>query len=224
MSPRDRTRILMDQIRRLAGATRERNLSDRELLDRFVAKCDDAAFRALMDRYAYMVLRSCQRLLGEQGEAEDAFQATFVVLASKAATIRQGESLPSWLHSVAVRVAQRALRAAKRRRVHESQAAKPEVADPSEDLTVREAQAALEEELAALPEAYRVPLLQCNLLGRRREQVAHELGYSLRTLERRLETGLRLLKSRLTARGVEVPAGLLIVLLSGMGRCPGLDR
>src|SRR5262249_39020522 len=118
MEHRDRKNPLLDQIRRMATLEQLRQMPDRELLAQFVGQHDEAAFRVLMDRYGPMVLRVCKRILGNDHDAEDAYQTTFVVLTSEASAQHCLESVPAWLHSVAVRVAGNARRAAQCRRLH----------------------------------------------------------------------------------------------------------
>src|SRR5262245_46406521 len=103
MEARDHKNPLLDQIRRMATMQQLRQMPDRELLAQFVAQHDEAAFRVLMDRHGPMVLRVCKRILGNDHDAEDAFQATFVVFTSEAGAKSFPESVPAWLHSVAVR-------------------------------------------------------------------------------------------------------------------------
>src|SRR5262249_18766561 len=119
MEPRDRKNPLLDQIRRMAALEQLRQMPDRELLVQFVGQHDEPAFRVLMDRYGPMVLRVCKRILGNDHDAEDAYQATFVVLTSEAGAKRWQESVAAWLHGVAVRIAVNSRRAAQCRRLHE---------------------------------------------------------------------------------------------------------
>src|SRR5262245_19870746 len=118
----DRKNPLLDQIRRMAALEQLRQKPDHELLAQFAGQHNEAAFRVLIDRYGPMVLRVCKRILGNNDDAEDAYQATFVVLTSEAGAHRWQESVAAWLHGVAVRVSSTARRAAQRRRLHEQQA------------------------------------------------------------------------------------------------------
>jgi RNA polymerase sigma factor (sigma-70 family) len=204
---------LLFNLHRLLAPKGERSPPDDDLLQRFVDQRDETAFRTLIHRYGPLVHRVCRRVLGETNDVDDAFQATFIVFASRAASIRRG-SVAAWLHGVALRISHKARVASTRRRVHESNVPERVVPDVLEELTVREAGCLIEEELERMPEKYRVPLIECNLLGRKREVVAHQLGYSLSTLTRRLERGQTLLKRRLTARGVIIPTTLLAMMLS----------
>src|SRR5262245_17052694 len=173
---------LLDQLRRMVGLQQLRQMPDRELLAQFAGQGNEVAFRVLMDRYSPLVLRVCKRVLGNDHDAEDAYQAVFLILTSKAGSRHWPESVAGWLHGVAVHVACKARRAAQRRRLHESQTQEKKSSDPLTDVSMREAYGLLEEELARLPEKYRIPLIQCQLMGRRQDEVAHELGCSLRTL------------------------------------------
>src|SRR5215831_20518648 len=118
----ERKNLLLDQIRRMATQQQLRQLPDRELLAQFAGQGNQAAFGVLMDRYGSMVLRVCKRILGNDHDAEDAYQATFFVLASKAGLQLRQESLASWPHGIAVRTAREARRADQRRRLREQKA------------------------------------------------------------------------------------------------------
>ncbi len=189
-------------------------LADRVLLDRFVKHRDETAFAALVARHGGMVLGICRRTLRHAHDAEDACQATFLVLARKAGAIRKMESLPSWLHGVAYHVATNLRRDMARRNAREASLTEPFGADAPADISQREAQAVLDEELARLPAKYRAPLVLCYLEGKTRDEAAQELGWSLGTLKGRLERGRELLRRRLTRRGLTFSAALLSTLLT----------
>ena len=157
-------------VRQLCGPT------DRDLLAGFASRGDHAAFAELVRRHGPMVLRTCRRTLRHEEDAEDAFQATFLVLAEKAGSVRKTEALGSWLHGVAHRVALRARRDAGRRRAHEREARPMPTTAGTRDADWREVQAALDEEIRALPEKYRAPFVLCFLEGRSRAEAAAELG------------------------------------------------
>jgi RNA polymerase sigma factor (sigma-70 family) len=180
--------------------------TDHELLELYRARRDEAAFAALVARHGPLVLGVCGRLLRHSEDAEDAFQATFLVLARKAADLRAGAPLGNWLYGVASRLARHARRARGRRQTHERLSLpRPRPADvPAE----AEALGALDEELTRLPEPLRAPLLLCYLGGRTQRQAAAQLGWSVATLRRRLEQGRERLRLRLARRGV-APAALL---------------
>ncbi len=187
----------LNQLLRLAEP-----VTDHELLDQLPR--DGAAFAELVRRHGSAVLGICRRVLGHEQDAEDAFQATFLVLARKALSIRREESLGAWLFGVGRHIALRLRDKERRRRRHEAAAGRPETTKPgpNEELT------ALDEEIERLPAKYRTPLVACLLAGRTQEEAARELGWSLNTLKRRLGRARELLRARLTARGMS--AGVLV--------------
>jgi RNA polymerase sigma factor (sigma-70 family) len=183
--------------------------ADADLLRRYVATRDESAFAALVKRYGPLVLGLCWRLLRHRQDAEDAFQAAFLVLARKAGAIRKSESLAGWLHRVAFRAATRLRAARSRRLARQAPLADVPQADSAEELTVRETQRALEEELNRLADRYRAPLLLCCVQGRTRDEAAQQLGWSLGVLRGRLDRGRELLRARLARRGIALSAALL---------------
>jgi RNA polymerase sigma factor (sigma-70 family) len=185
-------------------------LSDRQLLERFTTGQDAEAFTLLVRRHGPLVWGVCRWVLHNWHNAEDAFQATFVVLARKAGSIRNQETVGGWLYRVAYRTAMKARAQAVTRQKHERQSDRPS-ADPLDELTGRELLAVLDEELLRLPASYREPLVLCYLEGQTRDQAARQLAWSLRTLKRRLEQGKKLLATRLARRGLTLSAGLLVV-------------
>src|SRR5262249_52111004 len=138
MDTPDRKNLLLDQIRRMATLQQLRQMSDRDLLAQFAGQDNEAAFRVLMDRYGPIVLRVCKRILGNDHDAEDAYQATFFVLASRAGSKHWRESVSSWLHGVAVRTARKARCADQRRRLREQKALEKKDVDSSADGSLRE--------------------------------------------------------------------------------------
>src|SRR5262245_23429350 len=187
------------QIRRWAGADTP---SDRILLERYVKSKDDSAFAELVKRHGATVLGLCRRTLQHAQDAEDAFQATWVVLARKAGSIRRQESVGGWLYSVAFRVANKLRATAARRRAREAalgDAAHPAVLD---DLSWRDVQLVLSEELNRLADKYRAPLLLCYLQGKTRDEAARQLGWGLGVLRGRLDRGREILRGRLLHRGL----------------------
>src|SRR5688572_18491544 len=153
-----------------------RGAADRELLRRVAAGADEAAFRVVAERHGPMVFGVCARLLGNRHDAEDALQATFLVLARRAGSVRQSESLASWLHGVARRVALRLRRADRRRTAREQAAAAPDAHAPADSLAWAEVRAGLDEELGRLPVAYREVLVLCYLEGLTRDEAGQRLG------------------------------------------------
>jgi RNA polymerase sigma factor (sigma-70 family) len=161
------------------------NQSDRQLVEQFLARRDEAVFAALMHRHGPMVYRVCWRLLQQEQDVEDAFQATFLLLAQKLHTIRKYDSLASWLHGVAHRVALKAKAQTTLRRRHEEQASASQSVPPDE-VTWRELRKALDAALTQLPDKWRLPLILCYLEGRTQDEAAGHLGWSRTTLQRRL--------------------------------------
>jgi RNA polymerase sigma factor (sigma-70 family) len=197
------------QVRKLVAAERARQLSDRELLRLYAAQRDEGAFAALVRRHGPMVLRVCLGRLGNWQDAEDACQATFLVLAHQAGSPRWQESVAPWLYRVAYRLAGKARAAAARRSAHECRAGHRAAVDLLADVSARECQEVLDDELVRLPEKYRAPLVLCCLQGNDREEAARRLGWPVGVVKSRLEQGRELLRSRLTRRGLTVPAALL---------------
>jgi RNA polymerase sigma factor (sigma-70 family) len=207
------TAMLLRQLLGLGAGRDPAGASDAELIHGFVTRADEGAFEILLQRHGPMVLHVCRRALPNLQDAEDAFQATFLVLARKAGSLRRPEAVGNWLYGVAYRVARSARAAAGRRSAHEGRTAPARAADPVAEITLREAQQVLDAELNRLPEKYRAPLVLCCLEGMARDEAARQLGWRLGTLKSRLERGRQLLRLRLTRRGVALPAALSTVLL-----------
>jgi RNA polymerase sigma factor (sigma-70 family) len=195
-------------IRKLAEGPYGAKYAERELLERFVMERDEAAFAALVRRHGAMVLRLCRRVLQNEADAEDAFQATFLVLSRKAASLRLEDPLAGWLHGVAYRIAHKARIGAARRRKHESRLAARHSSDPLNELTLREAHEILDQELLRLPDKFRLPLVLCYLEGLTRGEAAHQLGWPASVLKSRLEQARELLRRRLPSRGLRLSGAL----------------
>jgi RNA polymerase sigma factor (sigma-70 family) len=195
---------VLHYVRGRAAAEQARGVTDHDLLGRFVSTRDADAFAALVDRHAARVLGVCRRVLGGEQDAEDAFQATFLVLARQARSLRNGEALASWLHGVAYRTAVSAKRAAARRRLHERQAPTRSPADPARELAWREVQAVLEGEVARLAPAYRAPFVLCIFEGKSEKEAARQLGLKEGTVSSRLARARGRLRRRLAQRGIEL--------------------
>jgi RNA polymerase sigma factor (sigma-70 family) len=179
-------------------------LTDRQLLERFAVGDREQAepyFAALIKRHGPMVLHTCQSILHDRPDAEDAFQATFLVLARKARSLWIRDSLGPWLFEVACRVAACARSAALRRRKHEREAARMG-ATTMEDKTWDDRSAALYEELRRLPDRYRAAVVLCDLEGLTQERAAQLLGWPAGTVRSRLARGRQRLRDRLTRRGL----------------------
>ncbi len=207
--------ILLHHLRRLAAKGQAQALSDQELLERFIACRDEAAFAELVKRHGPVVLSVCRSVLRHQQDAEDAFQATFLVLARKAASTRRPAVVGSWLHGVAYRLAHKARQQAVRRRQHERQTAeRTPAATVMDDWTWGELRAVLHEEIERLPEKYRLPLLLCYWEGLTQEEAARRAGWTKASLRERLERAREMLRSRLVRRGLATAVPLLAVGLS----------
>ena len=205
---------VLRQVRKLAGSPPAGPTSDAELLERFVRTSDAAAFEALVARHGALVWRVCRRVLGNDHDAEDAWQATFLVLARGARSVRNPGALAGWLHGVAFRLAQKARLAAGRRRTREQNAVYQPVMAPCQEAAWRELGRLIEEAVHALPERYKAPILLCYWQGRTNEEAARQLGWAPGTLKARLAKARRLLHERLRARGVTLPAGVVALLLA----------
>jgi RNA polymerase sigma factor (sigma-70 family) len=205
--------LLLKHVRKLAADADAGRTPDCELLGRFAAERDEAAFTTLVRRHGPMTLRVCRRILHHQHEAEDVCQATFLVLASKAASRNWQASIASWLHRVAYHLAIKANAAAARRWSRERQALHRPAPNPLDTITGRELQAVLDEELGRLPEKFRTPLVLCYLEGATREEAALQLRCPLSTLKSRVERGRELLQIRLAKRGLELASVLSTAVL-----------
>ena len=185
-------------------------MTDGQLLEQFLERRGEdaeAAFAALVDRHGAMVLRVCRQILGAHEDAEDAAQATFLVLAKRAGTISRRESLGCWLHGVAIRVAANVRIAAARRRHRERRGGEMRAVGHSVEADLaaidnHEDWAALHDELRSLPQSFREPLILCYLDGLSQEQAAAQLRCPLGTIQSRLARGREKLKARLEKRGV----------------------
>jgi RNA polymerase sigma factor (sigma-70 family) len=204
---------VLRHIRQLIGPRSSESLTDGQLLERFVKTQDESAFETLLQRHGPMVLGLCRSILHDAHDADDAFQATFLVLARKASSIRKSPSVASWLYGVAHRTALRAKINSAKRRVKERQAGDMSHSDDVGELGRQELRSVVHEELQRLPEKYRAPLVLCYLEGKTNESAASELGWPAGSMAKRLSRGRDLLRERLAYRGVALPAGMLAVVL-----------
>ncbi len=200
-------------IQHLLVEGRLASLPDGELLEQFLRGRDEAAFAALVERHGPMVLGTCRAVLRDADAAEDAFQATFLVLVCKARSIRGHGALASWLYQVAHRIALQAGTEAARRRRRERLAGQVRATDGNRVEPDDEWRAVLHEEIARLSDRHRLPLLLCDLEGKTHAQAAAELNCGEATVRRRLSGARDILRSRLTRRGVALTAGMLATTL-----------
>jgi RNA polymerase sigma factor (sigma-70 family) len=206
---------VIQHLRRAVLRQEATGVSDGHLLGCFLEHRDEAALEGLVHRHGPMVWGVCRRLLPNHHDAEDAFQATFLVLVRKAATIRPREMLANWLYGVAYHTARKARAVTARRGARERQVTSmPEPEAVPEDLWL-DLQPVLDQELSRLPDKYRVPLVLCEFEGRAQKDVARQLGWPEGTLSGRLTRARRLLAERLSRRGVVLSTGALAAILSG---------
>jgi RNA polymerase sigma factor (sigma-70 family) len=205
---------VIDHLRKAVLLPDGGGLTDGQLLHRFIEAGDQVAFEALVRRHGPMVLGVCRRLLGHAHDAEDAFQATFLVLARKAASVVPREAVGNWLYGVAYHTALKAKAASARRRAKEKQVTvMPEPQAVQEDLW-QELLPLLDRELSRLPDKYRLPAVLCDLEGRSRREVALQLRIPEGTLSSRLTTARRLLARRLRQQGLALAGGALAAALA----------
>ena len=194
--------LVLWHIRKLAG---DDNATDRQLLHRFAAQHEEAAFEMLVERHGPAVLGLCRRILHHEQDAEDVFQATFLALARRASSIRRPDSLGCWLYGVASHLAFKVRASAARR--YKAELAR----HPGEPSAGQELCAALDEELSRLAKRYQAPIVLCYLEGKTRAEAARQLSCSLGTLKLRLSQGREILRQRLTRRGLTLSAVLAAV-------------
>jgi RNA polymerase sigma factor (sigma-70 family) len=206
---------VLRHVRRLVLPPVTQRLTDVQLLEGFRQRREEAAFAALMQRHGGLVWGVCRHVLGREQDAEDAFQATFLVLAERAATIRKGESLPSWLHGTAFRIAMRAKRDAGRRRAREAQTEAVSQAAPPSEGAWQELQAALDEEVQTLPQRQRAVFVLCALEGKSQAEAADALGWGSRAVSGTLARARQHLRVRLAARGITLSAVLAGIAVAG---------
>jgi RNA polymerase sigma factor (sigma-70 family) len=204
----DMNRVLW-HLRRAALLSAGDGPSDAQLLESFLARRDEAAFEALLRRHGPMVLGVCRRVLRNTHDAEDAFQATFLVFARKAGSIRSRQVVASWLYGVAYRTAMKARAMNAKRRAKERQAAEMGHPDIPAGETGEELLAQLDYALSRLPDKYRVPVVLCDLEGRSRKEVARLLGLPEGTLSWRLAQAKKLLAKKLSRHGLAISGASL---------------
>jgi RNA polymerase sigma factor (sigma-70 family) len=190
------------------------SLSDGQLLDRFVARHEEAVFEAIMQRHGSMVWGVCRRILRDHHDAEDAFQAAFLLLARKAASIQPREKVGNWLYGVAYQTARKARATRAKRRLREGQLlSMPERMMVPHDQPDALAEC-LDRELSRLPKKYRIPIALCELEGKTHRQAADQLGWPIGTVSARLSRARAMLAKRLSRPGLVLSSGSLSVLLA----------
>jgi RNA polymerase sigma factor (sigma-70 family) len=198
---------ILEHLRQWA-APEASSLSDGELLRRFCVHRESAAFAALMQRHAPLVWRVCRNVLRQEQDAEDAFQATFLVLAQSAGSIRKSTAVASWLHGTAYHIARRARRDAATRQTHERKGASMPPTQPVADSALREILAILDEEVQKLPPRQRAVFVLCALEGKSQVEAALQLSWKEGTISGTLSRAREQLRRRLARRGVELSAAL----------------
>src|SRR5262249_21125970 len=181
--------------------------TDGQLLASFINQRDEAAFEALLRRHGPMVFGVCRRLVGNHHDAEDAFQATFLVLARRASSVKPRERVANWLRGVALRTAMKAKSMTAKRRWREKQVTDMLEPELGRQEQWRDLQRLIDQELHGLPENYRLPILLCDLEGKSIKEATQQLGWPQGTLAGRLARARKLLAKRLANRGVVLSAG-----------------
>jgi RNA polymerase sigma factor (sigma-70 family) len=206
----DATSPIVRFIRGSMEDDRYKSFTDGQLLGRFLAERDEGAFRVLVSRHGSMVLDVCRNIVASEADAEDGFQATFLVLAQKAEAIRKHTSVASWLYGVAHRIALKTHRDYGRRQTHEARVQTRGHSDAPDELSWYEVKNVIYEELNKIAECYRSPLVLCYLEGKTQDEAAMLLDVSIATVKKRLERGRAILRVRLERRNLG-PVALLAV-------------
>jgi RNA polymerase sigma factor (sigma-70 family) len=206
---------ILRHIRALSATRSNEGRTDGELLRAFVDEKDEEAFAIIVQRHGPLVLSVCRRVVGHQQDAEDACQAAFLLLARRPSSVRKQDSLASWLHGAAYRMATNARRSAFRRREHEGRAAPLQTSDPAWSAAWREVQILLDEEIQRLPAIYREPFVLCCLENRSHDEIARRLAVKKGTIKSRLARARERLTKRLAKRGVSLNAVLAAVAVAG---------
>jgi RNA polymerase sigma-70 factor (ECF subfamily) len=197
-------------------------LTDGQLLARFVERREEAVFEAIVGRHGPMVWGVCRRVLRDHHDAEDAVQATFLVLARRSASIARPEQLGNWLYGVAHQTARKARAMRTKRRRREGRVSDVPVPTAMPDDRRDDLAESLDRELSRLPEKYRIPIVLCDLEGRTHQEAATQLGWPIGTVSGRLSRARALLARRLSRPGLMLSAGSLAVLLAREAASAGL--
>jgi RNA polymerase sigma factor (sigma-70 family) len=189
------------------------NISDKQLLELFIKDVDQSAFEELMKRHGAMVFSTCKRVLMNAQDAEDAFQATFMILSKSAASIRKQDAIGSWLYAVATRTASHLKTKRRLQKDQEDEAMRMIEFDTASN-QAEQVYASLDEELERLPPKYRAPLVSCYLEGKTYQQVAEELESDYDEVRGMLERGRKLLRDRLEKRGITISVASLTAIIT----------
>ena len=200
---------ILEHLRRIEIRKDGGLLTDAQLLECYLADRDDAAFEGLVRRHGPMVFGVCRRVLSDVHDAEDAVQATFLVLVRKAASIEPREMVGNWLHGVAYSTSVRARSASAKRRAKEGKAAAMPVRSDAQDEAWEQLLPLLDRELKALPDNFRLPIVLCDLEGKTRKQAAQQLEWAEGTVASRLMRGRALLAQRMRRLGLPFPGAAL---------------
>ena len=203
-------RGVVDYLKRIALKKESAKLSDGRLLEAFIRGREEPAFATIVRRHGAMVMGVCRRVLRDQHDAEDAFQATFLVLARKAASITSPKLLANWLYSVAFKTALKSHNANSKRRAKEKQVIPMPDAEAIDYERWSDLLPLLDMELSRLPEKYRVPIILCDLEGKTGKEAARQLGWPEGTVSGRLSRGRAMLAKRLKNRGIEMSCATIL--------------
>ncbi|HZV03495.1 MAG TPA: sigma-70 family RNA polymerase sigma factor [Gemmataceae bacterium] len=215
---------LLQYLRQTLGTPTGTTVGDGDLLRRFVEQRDEAAFELLLWRHAAMVLHVCRHVLGDADAAEDAFQATFLVLVRKAGSISRREALGAWLYRVAYHIALKARTEMRKRRNVEQDEENRHLPILSDDATEREQRQIIAEEVHRLPAKFRAAIVACYFEAKTLDEAAKQLGWPRGTVASRLARGRELLRRRLLRRGVALTLGALSTVLSAPLSTTALTR
>ena len=205
---------LVQHIRQTALATDYGSQSDGKLLDLFLTDGDESAFTVLVHRHGAMVFGVCQRILSNVQDAEDAFQATFLIVVLKASELKKRQTIGNWLYGVACNTALKARLLRQRRQEKEKTMAKHAEVDMQRKDKRTDVATILDEALRGLPDKYREPIILCDMEGKTRKEAAHQLGWPEGTVAGRLARGRILLANRLKRHGVNLASGSVAMLVS----------
>lgn len=212
--PHSPATTVLQFLRRLIAVRDADGTSDGKLVTRFARHRDETAFAELLRRHGPMVLGVCRRVLGDSADADDAFQATFLVLVRKAGTLSAPQSIANWLHGVAHRTALKSRAAAAKRQQREREAADMPGTKPDDAIVWSDLKPVLDEEIQRLPARYRAAFVLCHLEGKSNQEAARQLGCSEGTIGSRLSRARERLRARLTKRGVTLSTAALVAVVT----------